>query len=267
MLEQVRDRLAAASEMYHDDVILLRPLLRLEYESHVTGLQCLYPELSRLMRSNLTFAVAFTNCVLEAPTTEISRAIKDDLLRHVAQDMSTVSIDMRDDEVIDRQLATLDQGANVAESVKRPLVKLSSTGIGLFIKHLYGQGLFTSVESMLVQLVSEMDRALIVDLHKIYVPFLQELIGLMLVYGVPRTQVTYGSFFESVLHNYLHRFVGRKEDVKSVERQSWETRAKAALDSLESFDHSYFRDILGEKYDIVILPDLQKIQQCCQSHS
>lgn len=269
MLEQVRERLAAASELHHDDVITLRPLLKLEYTSDVTGLQCLYPELSRHMRSNLSYAVAFTNCVLESSASEVPQTIKDGLLRDVAQDMSTVSIDMREHEAVSGQLAAFEHRKDAADGVEsQPLAKLSSAALGLFTKHLYGSGLFGPVETMLTHLRSEMNHALILDLHRIYIPFLQDLIGLMLVYGIPMKEAVYSGFFEGVLHNYLQRFVGQEtKDVESLEHRSWTLRADSARGLLESFDHAYFEAILGDRYKVVVLPVLNRLKSIPQHHS
>ncbi|KAJ4984197.1 hypothetical protein SVAN01_10305 [Stagonosporopsis vannaccii] len=268
MLEQVRKRLAAASQLPHDDLIILRPLLKLEYTSNVTGVQFLYPELSRHMKSNLACAVAFTNGVLESSVDEVPQAIKDDLLRGVAQDMSTVSIDMRDHEAINRQLAAFEYRETAADAAESPpLAKLSSPALGLFMKHLYGLRLFQPVESMLTQLRSEMNHALIMDLHLVYVPFLQELIALMLIYGIPMKDAAYSDFFESVLQNYLQRFVGQEKEYENLEHRSWRVRADAACGALESFDHSYFREILGDRYDSVVLPVLRTLQSDSHKHN
>jgi len=268
MLEQVRERLATAAELSHEDLVTLHPLLKLENTSNVTGLQFVYPELSRHMKSNLTYAVAFTNSVLAKPANEIPQAIKEDLLRRVAQDMSTVSVDMRDHEAINSQLATLEQKRTAATDATepQPLAKLSSPELGLFTKQLYGLGLFKPVESMLTRLRSEMNHVLILDLHRIYIPFLQELIGLMLMYGIPMRDVAYSNFFEGVLQNYFQRFVDQDVKDESIGHRSWRLRADAARTALESFDHTYFRNILGDRYKIVVLPGLTRLQSHSRGH-
>ena len=271
MLDQVYERLAAAPDLYQDDIPILRSLLKLKYSTDTTGFQFLFPQLSRLMRSNLTCAVTFTNSVFDASTNEVPRTIKDDLLRGIAQILGVVSIDMRDNETIERQVASLGEKKFGDPSELRPLAKLSSAALGIFTKHFYGTGLYDSIESMLAHLRSEMDHALVMDLHTIYVPFLQELIGLMLIYGIPLTNVTYSGFVESVLQSYCKRFIGQEpKESNSLEYESWKQRADAALGTLESFDHSYFRDILGTRYDEDVLPALMKVQgstSVTQTHS
>ncbi|KAJ8119051.1 hypothetical protein OPT61_g90 [Boeremia exigua] len=261
MLDQVRERLASASDLHHEDVFTLPSLLPLECGQNKTGFQCIYPELSRLMKSNLTYAVAFTNQVLEASIEEVPRIMKDDLLRNIAQDMSTVCIDMRDSEAVDRQLETLGQKRDETLTESRPLAKHSPAALGLFTKNLYGLGLFHQVESMLSRLRSEMDHALILDLQTIFVPFLQELIGLMLVFGVPMTNRAYGLFFESVLQNYFERFVGQEsKGSHGIENRSWNLRAQTALSTMEKFDHYYFQEIMGDQYAVVVMPVLAKLR-------
>lgn len=254
MLGRVRETLAAASELTHDDVLTLRPLLQLKYStgnSHSTGLYCLLPELLRLMRSNLTYAVTFTNYVLDAPRTEVSQSMKDELLSAVAQDLSAFSIDMRDQE-------TVSNHGDV--SGPQPQAKHSAAALGIFIKHFYNAGLYKPIESMLAHLRSEMAHAQSIDLHIIYVPLLQELIGLMLVYGIPITNVTYSAFFEVVLRQYLERFVGlRANQAAAAEQARWKQRGLAARAMLKSFDHSHFRDILGDRYDNVVLPAMMEL--------
>ncbi|KAF2623232.1 hypothetical protein BU25DRAFT_180156 [Macroventuria anomochaeta] len=271
MLDRVRESLAAASELYHDDVLILRSLLGLKYSANTTGFQFLLPELSRLMRSNLTYAVTFTNYVFDAPTSEVPRTTKDDLLRAVAQDLGAVSIDMRDHENIERQLAAFERKKDEDIPGPRPLAKLSAAALGLFTKHFYGLGMYKPIESMIAHLRSEMDHALEQDLHTTYVPFLQELIGLMLMYGIPLANATYSSFFESVLQHYFMRFIGQEPEQKnSAKQKSWTRRAIAAHGTLESFDHSYFCDILGERYAIDVLPALVKLRgstAASQAHS
>jgi hypothetical protein len=261
MLDRVRERLTAASDLYHDDILVLRSLLKSEYSAEITGYQHLQSELSRLMRSNLTYAVAFTQSVWDAPINVVPRRFKDEVLRDVARSLGDVCIDMRKYETIEGQLATHEKNKNGGSPEPCPLEKLSAAQLGNFTKQLYGSGLYKPVESMLANLQSAMDHALMMDLHTLYVPFLQQLIGLMLMYGIPLTNVIYSAFFESVLLNYLQRFVGQEPRQKnSVEHNSWTPRAAAARSRLEAFDYSYFRDILGERYSLAILPALSKLQ-------
>lgn len=261
MLGRVRERLAVASDLYQDDILILRSLLKLEYSANTTSYDCLQPELSRLLKSDLTNIVTFMKSVSDAPENEVPRNIKDVVLRNVAQDLSEVCIDMRKDETIERQLAAFEKKRDESFAEPCPLEKISAAELGLFTKQFYGSGLYKPIESMLARLRSEIDHAPVMDLHTIYVPFLQELIGLMLMYGIPLTNATYSSFFESVLQNYFQRFVGQEpEQDKPAEHNLWASRALAARGTLESFDHSYFRDILGGRYPIVVLPALVKLQ-------
>ncbi|KAH6629381.1 hypothetical protein C7974DRAFT_185455 [Boeremia exigua] len=263
MLEQLRERLAARSELYYDELLILRPLLNVEYGPNTKGLHCLYPELSRLMRSNLTYAVVCTDFFLEAPGDEIPQAMKDTWLRDVAQDMSTVLIDMGENDTLDCRRANFEQ----KDAGHQPLAKLSPAALGLFTKRFYGLGLHQQTESMLLQLRLQMDHALAMDLHRIYVPYLQDLISLMLMYGIPMTNTTYGLFFERVLHNYFKRFLGQDiRDQGSIEHRSWTLRANEVRIRMESFDHTYFREILGHRYDIVILPVVMKLPPGPQAH-
>ncbi|KAF3044959.1 hypothetical protein E8E11_005065 [Didymella keratinophila] len=261
MLDRVRERLAAASDLYHDDILILRSLLKLEYSADTTGYQYLQPELSRLMISNLTYAAAFTKSVWDASLNEVPRTFKDEVLRDVARVLGDVCIDMRKYETIEGQLAIPARNNNGDLPKPCPLNKLSAAQLGEFTKQLYGSGHYKPVEFMLANLRSAMDHALIMDLHTLYVPFLQELIGLMLMYGIPLTNAIYSAFFESVLLNYLQRFVGQEPAQRdSVEHSSWTTRATAARGRLEAFDHSYFQDILGDRYGAAVLPALMKLQ-------
>lgn len=260
MLDRVRERLATASDLYHDDVLILRPLLELEYPNNSTGLHTLLPELLRLMRSNLTYVVIFTNHVLDAPPNEVSRTLKDDLLRAVAQDLGEVSIDMREYGAIERQLALFEEKKQDEPHQIRPLAKLSAPALGLFTKHFYNLGLYKPIEILLTHLQIEIAHGHSIEIHTLYVPYLQELIGLMLMYGVPMTNVTYRSFFESVLRSYFELFVGQEPAQKHrEEHEIWTKRAHATRCSLESFDHSYFRDILGDRYDNDVLPALMRL--------
>lgn len=261
MLDQVRERLVAASDLYQDDILILRSLLKLEYSGDTTGYQLLQTELSRLMRSNLTYAVTFTKAVCDASINEVPQCIRDQVIRDVAQGLGNIRIDMRSCDIVESQPAIFEKSKNGNFAERCPVAKHSAVELGEFTKLLYGSGLYKPVESMLADLRSEMDHALPMDLHVVYIPFLQELIGLMLMYGIPLTSVVYSAFFESVLQNYLQRFVGQKpKQGNSAEHNSWTPRAAAACHRLESFDHSYFRDILGDRYTIAILPALLKLQ-------
>lgn len=265
MLGRVRERLSGASDLYHDDVLILRPLLQLEYSagpgsSNTTGLCYLLPELLRLMKSNLTYTVTFTSHVLEFSNNEVPQSIKEDLLRAVAQVLDAVSLDMRDQRNIECQLAAFGGTKRGEFSGPRPLEKYSAAALGIFTKRFYSVGLYKPVESMLQRFQLEMVHAHSLDLHTIYVPFLQELIGLMLVYGIPMTNVVYSAFFETVLQQYFERFVGLQANQKtSVEQKSWRDRGIAARVALERFDHSYFRDILGDRYDSGVLSAMMNL--------
>ncbi|OSS52689.1 hypothetical protein B5807_02713 [Epicoccum nigrum] len=260
VLEQVRGILEAASDLYQGDLLILRSLLKLEFSPDMTGFQYLSSEIVRLIRSNLTYAVAFINCVVDAPNNEVSRATKDDVLRDIAQHLGEVSIDMRTHETVEQQLAALNDKMDKEGTQCRPMAKLSPAAFGRFTKHFYGIGLFHPIELMLACLQLEMKRALVLDLHSLYIPFLQELVGLMLMYGIPMTNETYSAFFESVLCNYLDRFVGIESEEKSnAEHDTWAQRANAARIMLETFDHSYFQDILGLRYESNILPAFNKL--------
>ncbi|KAF1354263.1 hypothetical protein EJ07DRAFT_158659 [Lizonia empirigonia] len=257
MLGHVRERLASASELYYEDIVMLRPLLQLEYSTagsgnpDSTGFYCLLPELLRLMKSNLTCAVTFTNYVLDASDNEVSKAMKEELLRAVAQVLGAVSIDMRGQDTISRHGGL---------SEPHPQAKLSPAAFGTFIKYFYSIGLYKPIEAMLAHFRTEMVHAHSVDLHTIYVPILQELISLMLIFGIPMTNATYSAFFEVVLQEYFARFVGPKADqTTAMEQTSWNQRAIAARSMLESFDHSHFRDILGQRYDSSVLPAHNRI--------
>jgi hypothetical protein len=261
MLDQVREKLATASDLYHDDILILRSLLKLEYSADTTGYQYLQSELSRLMISNLTYAAAFTKSVCDASLNEVPRRFKDEVLRDVAHGLGDVCIDMRKYETIEGQLAIHERNKNGDLPAPCPLDKLSAAQLGEFTKQFYGSGYYKPVEFMLAKLRSAMDHALIMDLHTLYVPFLQELIGLMLMYGIPLTNTIYSAFFESVLLNYLQRFVGQEPIQRnSAEHSSWMPRAAAARGRLEAFDHSYFQDMLGDRYGAAILPALMKLQ-------
>ena len=226
----------------------------------MTGFQYLSAEIGRLVKSNLTYAVAFINCVVDAPIKEVPRATKDDVLRDIAQHLGEVSIDMRTHEAVERQLAALDDKTDRDGTECRPLAKLSPAAFGRFTKHFYGIGLFHPIELMLACLQLEMKHALVLDLHSLYIPFLQELVGLMLMYGIPMTNDTYSAFFECVLRNYLDRFVGvESEENSSADHEAWAKRANAARIMLETFDHSYFQDILGARYESNILPAFNKL--------
>ncbi|KZM18631.1 uncharacterized protein EKO05_0000679 [Ascochyta rabiei] len=272
MLDRICERLADASELNGNDILALRPLLKLEYcksglnDCISTGFSCLLPQLLRLMQSNLTCAVNFSNHVLDAPDNEVPREMKEELLCSVAQILGAVSIEKRDSGTIKRQLATLEDAECGSVPEPQPQAKLTATAFGIFTKRLCSLGLFKPIESMLARLRSEMSHVHIVDLHTIYVPFLQELIGLMLVYGIPLKDVTYSSFFEAVLQQYLERFVGQVANgANDVERENWNQRAFAARAMLESFDHSYFRDILGDRYDRGLLPALLRLFEIAPS--
>lgn len=261
MLDQVRKRLVAASHLYPDDILILQSLLKLEYSADTTGYQYLQSEISRLMRSNLTYAVVFTKSVCDAPVHQVPRNLKDEVLRDVARDLGVVCIDMRDHDNTDGQLGIHRENKDKDPLEPNPLEKLSAVQLGYFTKQLYGSGLYKPVESMLANLRLAMNHALIMDLHTLYIPFLQELIGLMLMYGIPLTNVVYSAFFENVLLNYLQRFVGEEPTRKdSNEHSLWTKRAAAACGRLETFDHSYFREIVGERYGVAILPALIKLQ-------
>jgi hypothetical protein len=261
MLDRVRERLAAASDFYHDDILILRSLLKLEYSADTTGYQYLQSELSRLMISNLTYAAAFTKSVCDASLNEVPRRFKDEVLRDVARGLGDVCIDMRRYETIEGQLAIHKRNKNGDSPRPCPLDKLSAAQLGEFTKQFYASGHYKPVEAMLANLRSAIDQALIMDLHTLYVPFLQELIGLMLMYGIPLDNAIYSAFFESVLLNYLQRFVGQEPaQENTAEHCSWTPRAAAARGRLEAFDHSYFQDILGDRYGAVILPALMKLQ-------
>ncbi|KAF3048356.1 hypothetical protein E8E12_011722 [Didymella heteroderae] len=249
MLDRVHEQLAAASDLYHDDILILRSLLKLEYSADTTGYQHLRSELSRLMISNLTYAAAFTKSVSDASLNEVPRRFKDEVLRDVARDLGDICIDMRNYETIEGQVAVHLRNKDGESPKPCPLEKLSAAQLGDFTKQFYGSGLYKPVESMLANLRSAMDQALTMDLHTLYVPFLQELIGLMLMYGIPLTNAIYSAFFESVLLNYLQRFVGQEPAQRSsAEHDLWAPRAAAARGRLEAFDHSYFREILGEHF-------------------
>lgn len=271
MLDRVRERLVAASDLYHDDILILRSLLKLEYSADTTGYQYLQSELSRLMTSNLTYAVAFTKSVCDASLNEVPRSFKDEVLRDVARGLGDVCIDMREYETIEGQLAIHERNKNGDSPKPCPLKKLSADQLGEFTKHFYSSGHYKPVESMLANLRSAMHHALIMDLHTLYVPFLQELISLMLIYGIPMTNAIYSGFFENVLLNYLQRFVGQEPAQHSAEHNTWTPRAAAARGRLEAFDHSYFQDILGDRYGTAILPALMKLQSSTavslQAHS
>lgn len=260
VLEQVHGILRTASDLYQGDFLVLRPLLKLEFSPDVTGFQYLSAEITRLVKSNLTYAVAFINCVVDAPSDEVPRATKDDVLRDIAQHLGEVSIDMRTHEAVEQELAALDDKTDKDGTKCRPVAKLSPAAFGRFTKHFYGIGLFHPIELMLACLQLEMKHALVLDLHSLYIPFLQELVGLMLMYGVPMTNHTYSAFFECVLCNYLDRFVGVESGEKSsAEHDTWTQRANAARIMLETFDHSYFQDILGARYESNILPAFNKL--------
>lgn len=266
MLGHVLERLSSASELHHEDIVMLRPLLQLEYSTagsgnpDSSGFYCLLPELLRLMKSNLTCAVTFTNYVLDASDNEVSKAIKEELLRAVAQVLGAVSIDMRDQDTISRQLAAFNEINHGDLSEPHPQAKLSPAAFGTFIKYFYSVGLYKPIEAMLAHFRTEMIHAHSVDLHTIYVPILQELISLMLIFGIPMTNATYSAFFEVVLQEYFARFVGPKADqMTAMEQTSWNQRATAARSMLESFDHSHFRDILGQRYDSSVLPVMMEL--------
>jgi len=213
------------------------------------------------MISNLTYAAAFTKSVSDASLNEVPQKFKDEVLRNVAHGLSDVCIDMRKYETIEGQLAIHERKKNGDSPEPRPLDKLSAAQLGEFTKQFYGSGHYEPVELMLANLRSAMDHALIMDLHTLYVPFLQELIGLMLMYGIPLTNAIYSAFFESVLLNYLQRFVGHEPaQSNNTEHNSWTPRAAAARGRLETFDHSYFQDILGDRYGAAILPALMELQ-------
>ena len=260
VLEQVRGILRAASDLYQGDFLILRSLLKLESSPDMTGFQYLSAEIARLIKSNLTYAVTFINCVVDAPNNEVPRATKDDVLRDIGQHLGEVSIDMRTHEAIEQQLAALDDKKKKDGTECRPVAKLSPAAFGRFTKHFYGIGLFHPIELMLACLQLEMKHALVLDLHSLYIPFLQELVGLMLMYGIPMTNDTYSAFFECVLRNYLDRFVGAESEEKSsAAHDTWTQRANAARIMLETFDHSYFQDILGARYESNILPAFNKL--------
>lgn len=261
MLNGVRERLAAASDLYHDDILILRSLLKLEYSANTTGYRYLQAELSRLMIHNLTYAAVFTKSVCDAPLDEVPRRLKDEVLRNVAGGLGDVCIDMRQYETIEDQLAIHERNKNGDSPQPCPLKKLTAASLGEFTKHFYGSGHYKAVESLLANLRSAMDHALVMDLHIIYIPFLQELIGLMLMYGIPLTNAIHSAFFESVLLNYLQRFVGQEPAQRnSTEYSSWVPRAATARGRLEAFEHSYLHDILGDRYGATILPALMKLQ-------
>lgn len=265
MLKQVRQKLTVLSDLYQDDFLALRSLLKLDFSPETTGFHYLSSEISRLTKSNLTYAVTFTNGVVEAPTREVSQITKDDVIRDVAQYLGEVSIDMRTHESVERQVAVSNESN---DQDFRPVAKLLPAALGLFTKHFYGTGLYYPVEAMLARLCLQMQFALALDLHSVYVPFLQELIGLMLMYGIPMKNSTYSAFFNSVLCNYFDRFVGTETtDKSSAEHDSWTQRGNAARIMLESFDHSYFQDILGPRYESNILPAFTELPTVSQSRS
>lgn len=213
------------------------------------------------MVSNLTYAASFTSSVCDASLNEVPQEIKDELLRDVASGLGNICIDMRKYETIKGQSAIKERDKNGASSEPCPLDKLSAAQLGDFTKRFYGLGHYKSVETMLANLRSAMDHAPVIDLHTLYIPFLQELIGLMLMYGIPMGNAIYSAFFESVLVNYLQRFVGQEPvQGNSAEHISWISRAAAARGRLETFDHSYFQDILGKKYTVVVSPALLKLR-------
>ncbi|KAF2996850.1 hypothetical protein E8E13_003912 [Curvularia kusanoi] len=267
MLEQVREILNAASDLYQGDLLLLISLFKLEFSPETTGFHYLSAAIARLIKPNLTYMVAFINCVVDAPVQEVSQTTKDDVLRDVGLYLGEVSIDMRTHEAVERQLAAIDEMQDKDGFVARPMAKLSPGAFGLFTKRFYGIGQFLPVESMLACLQLEMKHALVMDLHSIYVPFLQHLVGLMLMYGIPMQNDTYSAFFDCVLCNYLERFVGiDSEDENSAEHNAWSHRANAARIMLGSFEHSYFEDILGARYESTIKPAYMKLPSATVGH-
>ncbi|KAF9693182.1 hypothetical protein EKO04_008602 [Ascochyta lentis] len=272
ILDRVCERLADTSELNLDDIQALRPLLKLEYHTgglgspSSTGFSCLLPELLRLMKSNITYAVTFSNYVLDAPDDEVPQAIKQELLCSVTHILGAVSVDTRDQETIKRQQAAFEDAENGSLLDPQSQAKLTAAAFGIFTKRLYSTGFFEPIESMLANLRTQMVHARSIELHIIYVPFLQKLIGLMLVYGIPLQTATYSAFFEVVLQQYLERFVGQEVDRRSkAEQEDWNQRAFAARVMLESFDHSYFREILGERYDRCVLPALSRLPDIAPS--
>lgn len=266
MLDEIRGKLAAASHLYQDDILILRPLLKLKYPAvdattiYATGYDCLLPEILRLLKSNLTYAVTFTNYVLAGSDTEVPRAFKEDLLHAVAQILGEVSMDTRERETIESQTVAHEKTKH--EDVPQPqlLTKLSPDALGAFVKHFYGLGLYKPIETMLTNLQSATSQAHSIDIHLIYLPFLQKLISLMLIYGVPYTNAKYSSFFANILQQYFVRFVGQEPaQHNSTEHEAWKGRALAACSTLDSFDHSYFQEILGDQYERIVLSAMMKL--------
>lgn len=263
IFNQIHEKLADAADLYPDDLLTLRPLLKQENPPSSTFFHFLLPELMRLMRSNIAYAVAFTNYMLAAPISEVPQTTRDNLLHAVARELGAVSIDLREQETVQRQYVALERQQHVDTSELRALVEVSGAALGLFTKHFYNSGLFKQIESMLANLRSEMVHVHSIDLHTTYLPFLQELIGLMLMYGIPLTNTTYSSFFTSVLQEYFDRFIGLEpKQSNSTEHQVWTQRALTARATLMSFDHTYFREILGDRYDRDVLPALNQLPDC-----
>ncbi len=266
MLDRIHAKLASTSELFHDDVAALRPLLGLSYGvsgiagAERTALQRLLPEFMRILKLNLSYTIAFTNYMLDTAASEVPQTTREDLVRAVAQILGTISIDMRNQDTINGQVIAYERTKHTTMPERQPIQKPSAAAFGIFIKHFYGQGLYTSVGLMISNLHSEVGRALGTTLHTIWLPFLQELISLMLIYGIPFTDAIYSQFFECVLQEYFKNFVGQEPTLQnSAEHKSWQQRADAACYSLDSFDHSYFQEILGKKYESVVLSGMTKL--------
>ncbi|KAJ4321621.1 hypothetical protein N0V94_002820 [Neodidymelliopsis sp. IMI 364377] len=279
MLDRMHKQIVAASELHCDDILVLRPLLSLDYAAvdskkpHSTFFDHILPDLLRLMRSNFSCCITLTNHVLDAHNDEVPPPMKEDLLCAVANILSHASLDVRDQKDIENQ--TIDYEETKYEEIPKPqpLAKLSASALSVFVGHIFSSNLYEPAENSLDHFSIELRRTHGIDLHLTYIPFLQDLIGLMLIYGIPWTNAAYVGYFESSLQQYFERFVGQKPTQQNnTEYEAWEQRACAARSLLESFDHSYFREILGQRYDVVVLPAMMELRnippatECLRTH-
>jgi hypothetical protein len=279
VLDRIHKQLATASELHHDDILVLRPLLSLNYPTvdsknpHSTFFDHILPDLLRLMKSNFSCCITFTNYVLDAPNDDVPPSIKEDLLHAVANILGQASLDVRDQKDIEHHMVEYEETKHENTPRPQPLAKLSASALSVFVRHIFSSSLYEPAENSLDHFSIELGRTRGIDLHLTYIPFLQDLIGLMLIYGIPWTNAAYVGYFESSLQQYFERFVGQKPiQQNSTEYEAWEQRACAARSLLESFDHSYFREILGHRYDVVVLPAMMELRniapatECLQTY-
>ncbi|KAF2994673.1 hypothetical protein E8E13_001490 [Curvularia kusanoi] len=246
MLDGVGCRLDAASALSRQDISCIWTLLQAPYLEYHTSFDILSDSLLRLLGSNLSILLNFTNLILELHNNnERSAAIQDDLLNSVAEILVKVPINTGD--VCDQRHEPTDESESD--------LHVSWEALSQFTKHHYILGRFDAIHGMLDNLRTQMSYAHGSDLHAVYVPFLHRLISLMLMWGVPFAEETYSLFFKSVLQAYFGHFIGPvPSDISEVGIGEWTQRAEIAWTTLSAFEDSYLPEILGSWYDRDVAP-------------